>query len=95
MYGGEQVNMCFRYDSNIGKKLKQIGAPLVVRCSLNPNQVNTFIENPWGKIVVSSYHLSQNSEAYQIDQDGYLTVPVGPKKIIEIQTLSDQGILDN
>ncbi len=87
LYGGEQVSMCFDLDEPIGEKLNSIGAPLIVRCSLDPNVVQTFIECPWGKILVSAYHLAVNPEAYGIDQDGYQTVAVKSEDILDIRIL--------
>ncbi len=89
LYGGEQVSMCFELDDPIGLKLGKIGAPIVVRCSLNPNQVETFTEYPWGKILVSSFHKLINPNAYGIDQDGYQIIPVSSKDIIEIRILKN------
>lgn len=93
LYGGEQVSMCFELDEPIGLKLGAIGAPLVVRCSLDPNQVETFIENPWGKILISSFHALTNPDAYRIDQDGYQSVPVNPEDIVEVRVLANQSTL--
>ncbi|KAB0665079.1 hypothetical protein F6V25_10670 [Oryzomonas japonica] len=92
LYGGEQVSICFRRDCSIGSKLAYIGEPVMVCCSLNPNIVSTFIEYPWGKILVSSYHLSVNTGAYGIDQDGYQSVPVTPDNIVEIIQLSKENL---
>lgn len=91
LYGGEQVNMCFELDDPIGEKLGSIGVPLVVQCALDPNMVRTFIEYPWGKILVSAYHLMVNSEAYGIDQDGYQTDPVKFDDIIKIRVLTNRS----
>lgn len=91
LYGGEQVSMCFELDEPIGLKLGRIGVPLVVRCSLDPSQVQTFIENPWGKILVSSFHALTNPDAYRIDQDGYQSVPVKPDDIVEVRVLTNQS----
>jgi hypothetical protein len=91
LYGGEQVAMCFEFDDPIGIKLSEIGDPLIVRCALDPSNVDTFIEFPWGKILVSSYHLSINPEAYGIDQDGYQNIAVTPEKIIEVKALTSQS----
>ena len=92
LYGGEQISMCFRdNDCPIGKKLGQIGEPLLVRCSLDPKIVNTFTENPWGKILVSSFHVEVNSEAYRIDQDGYIKEPVSAQNIIGVNVLTDNS----
>lgn len=91
LYGGEQVSMCFELDEPLGLKLGAIGEPLVVRCSLDPNQVQTFIEHPWGKILVSSFHAIVNPDAYRIDQDGYQVIPVRPEDVVEVRVLTNQS----
>ena len=99
-YGGEQIPICFcqpplfiqggtNKECSICKKLSQIGEPLLVRCSLDPKIVKTYIDNPWGKILVSSFHVEVNSEAYRIDQDGSIKEPVSPQNIIEVKLLTD------
>lgn len=88
LYGGEQVSMGFELDEPIGLKLGAISAPLVVRCSLDPNQVETYIENPWGKILISSFHALTSPNTYRIDQDGHQSVPVKPEDIVEIRVLT-------
>lgn len=87
LYGGEQVSMCFELDEPLGLKFGTIGEPLVVRCSLDPNEVKTFVEYPWGKILVSSFHALINPNAYRIDQDGYQSIPVKPEDIVELRVL--------
>ncbi|MFD0707455.1 hypothetical protein [Photorhabdus akhurstii] len=94
LYGGEQVNMCFEPDEPLGLKFGAIGEPMVVRCSLDPNEVKTFIEYPWGKILVSSFHALINPDAYRIDQDGYQSIPVKPEDIVEIRVLKNQSCAD-
>ncbi|MBN2570480.1 MAG: hypothetical protein JXA68_00010 [Ignavibacteriales bacterium] len=80
-YGGEQIYFPIFQIPEIGKKLEKIGIPLILRCKLNPNVINTFIEYPWGKIAVSRYHRKVNPEAHQIDQDGYQYIGVHPEDI--------------
>lgn len=80
-FGGEQVHMPIQSFRCIGDKLKKMGRPLIIKCKLNPKVINTFIENPWGQIAVSSYHRLQNPNAATIDQDGYQTVNVPPENI--------------
>lgn len=80
-YGGEQVYFPLFELPNIGEKLKNIGIPMILKCTLNPNDIYTFIEYPWGKIAVSSYHRIKNPDAYVVDQDGYQKVGVNPKNI--------------
>ncbi|HDL7089150.1 TPA: hypothetical protein PXM39_000579 [Yersinia enterocolitica] len=89
--GGEQVSMCFEADELLGLKFGKIGEPMVVRCSLDPNQIKTFIEYPWGKILVSSFHALINPDAYRIDQDGYQSIPVKPEDIVELRVLKNQS----
>lgn len=88
MYGGEQVGMCFRRDYIIGRKLASIGEPLVVSCALTPSDVNTYIQDPWGQILVSAFHKQQNPEAYCIDQDGSQRAPVLPENVLCVEALT-------
>lgn len=88
LYGGEQVSMCFELDEPLGTKLGAIGQPLVVRCALDPKLITTFIEHPWGKILVSSFHAAINPNAFRIDQDGYQEVPVKPEDVIEVRVIT-------
>lgn len=80
-YGGEQVYFPIFDIPEIGRKLKSIGIPLVLKCILEPSKLVTFIENPWGKIITSSYHRGINPNAHIIDQDGYQRVNVKHRKI--------------
>jgi hypothetical protein len=82
MYGGEQIHMGIEFDTPIGAKLASIGEPLVVKCALDPHKVDTFIENPRGTILVSSFHLSVEPEAYRIDQDGKVMHSILPEDIV-------------
>ena len=75
-FGGEQIYFPIYGLPQFGEKLKQIGTPMILKCILNPNDINTFIEYPWGKITVSSYHRIKNPEAHVVDQDGYQKVNV-------------------
>jgi len=70
-YGGEQVYFPIHGLPTIGEKLREIGKPMILKCTLNPNEIHTYIENPWGKIVISSYNRIVNSNAETVDQDGY------------------------
>jgi len=82
MYGGEQIHMGIELDTPIGKKLASIGEPIIVKCALDPLKVRTYIEHPWGKILVSSFHLSVVPEAFRIDQDGKVSDSVSPKDLV-------------
>lgn len=75
-FGGEQIYMPIESLESIGAKIKNIGEPLILKCKLNPKEINTFYENPWGRIAVSTYHRMVNPEAHQDDQDGYQNVNV-------------------
>lgn len=82
MYGGEQIHMGIELGTPIGKKLASIGEPIIVKCALDPLKVRTFIENPWGKILVSSFHLSVEPNAFRIDQDGRVLDSVLPEDLV-------------
>jgi hypothetical protein len=82
-YGGEQIYFPLFKLPTIEKKLREIGKPMILKCCLNPNEINTYIENSWGKIIVSSYNRTINSNANVVDQDGYQKRGV-PKENIEI-----------
>jgi len=80
-FGGEQIYQPIYQIEGIKDKLRKIGTPLIVKCSVNPKDLNTFIQYPWGKIAVSTYHRTQNQNAHQTDQDGYQLSSVSPDKI--------------
>ena len=80
-FGGEQVYMPLQELTEIRDKVKCIGKSLILRCRLDPNKINTFFENPWGRIAVSTYHCKINPEALQNDQDGYQNIDVRPEDI--------------
>lgn len=85
MYGGEQIHMGIELGTPIGKKLGSIGEPLVVKCALDPQKVENLHEYQWGKILVSSFHLSVEPEAHRIDKDGKVTELILPKDLF-VQT---------
>lgn len=87
LFGGEQVSFCFEIDDPIGQKLAKIGQPIVVRCSLHPSHLTMYTKNPWGKILVSSFHALINPNAYRIDFDGFQTVPVSPLNVIDLRIM--------
>lgn len=86
-YGGEQVYFPLYRLPQIEEKLKKIGTPMILKCILNPNNIETFLgnpdlyKNPWGRIAVSSYNRFINSEARVEDQDGYQQTDVKPENI--------------
>ena len=53
-----------------------IGEPLILKCSLNPQNIETFYEYPRGRIAVSTFHSMHNPNAYRDDQDGCQFVDV-------------------
>ena len=77
-YGGEQIYFYLvngepsKVKQSIGLKLTRIGEPLIIKSILNPNKVNTFINQPWGKIAISTYHRKVNIYGSEVDQDGYI-----------------------
>lgn len=80
-FGGEQVYFPIYDFPGIKEKLAGIGTPLMLKCALNPNAINTYIVNPWGQIAVSAYHRTINKSAHIVDQDGYQCCPVPAKNI--------------
>jgi hypothetical protein len=84
-FGGEQVYMPIQELKEIGDKIKRIGKPLILKCKLDPNNINTFYKHPWGRIAVSTYHCQINKEAQQDDQDGYQKVDVAPQNVDVIE----------
>ena len=91
MCGGEQVTMCFDNDGYcaISEKLSKIGEPLIIKCSIDPAQVNVREDQPWGRVLLSSYHKHVNSLASRVDFDGFIRSPVSKNDIVEIITLTN------
>ncbi|WP_392566210.1 hypothetical protein RHO15_00990 [Utexia brackfieldae] len=83
--------MCFELDDPLGVKLGAIGEPMVIRCPLDPNKVKTYIEYPWGKILVSSFHALINPKANRIDQDRHQSVPAKPEHIVSLNVLKSES----
>lgn len=81
--GGEQVYWPLYRNQKLQAKIQTLGAPLILKCTLIPNNIKTYIEHPWGKIAMSSFHRTINTKAYQTDQDGNQKTPVSPE-LIEI-----------
>ena len=82
MYGGEQIHMGIEFDTPVGNKIASIGEPLIVKCALDPQKVRTFIAQPWGRILLSSFHLSVVPDAFRIDQDGRVLEPILPEDLV-------------
>jgi hypothetical protein len=80
-YGGEQVYNPIYEIEKISDKLQSIGTPMILKCILNPKDLYTYIQNPWGSIAVSSYHRFLNPNAYVIDQDAHQITQVSPDNI--------------
>lgn len=80
-FGGEQVYFPLQDFDKISDRIKEIGEPFILKCKLNPNEVQTFRDNSWGRIAVSTYHCRVNSSACQEDQDGYQEINVIPQNI--------------
>lgn len=92
--GGEQVFSPLYQLEKIKSKIQNLGVPLILKCVLNPDNIRTFIDYPWGKIAVSSYHRTINLHAHQTDQDGRQKVPVSPEyiEIMDINTFGNELI---
>ncbi len=81
-YGGEVINMPLCGDPELDAVLQTIGQPLIVECYLNPADLTTSSELPWGKVWLSSYHVSINPKACQHDVDAHHSKSVRPEQII-------------
>lgn len=80
-FGGEQIYMPLQEIDIIGDKIKNIGVPLILKCVLDPSNLHTFHEHPWGRIAISTYHFRINNDIIRDDQDGYQKVNVSPENI--------------
>jgi len=80
-YGGEQIYFCLESNPEISRKISKVGIPYIVKCILEPKNIHPFMMYPWGSIIVSSYHVRVNSEAMQVDMDGWQSVPVPPDQM--------------
>jgi hypothetical protein len=80
-YGGEQVYNPIYEIEGINDKLQCIGTPMILKCILNPKDLYTYIQNPWGSIAVASYHRLLNPNAFVIDQDAHQSTQVFPDNI--------------
>ncbi|WP_159478358.1 hypothetical protein [Chryseobacterium sp. 18068] len=80
-FGGEQIYMPLLSHDCLCKKIKTLGKPLILKCKLSPKNIETFIDEPWGKIAISSYNNMKNIDAHRTDQDGYQSVNVSPENI--------------
>lgn len=90
-FGGEQVYMPLQELKGIGNKLNALGKPLILKCKLTPSNLETFYEDAWGRIALSTYHCKVNKEAHQIDQDGYQYVGVKAEDIELIEYDADNA----
>lgn len=88
-YGGEQVYMPIQDLDGVSAKIKKIGEPLILKCLLDPQNIKTFYDHPWGQIAVSTFHCMVNSQAYRDDQDGFQFVDVKASDI-EIVYFNDE-----
>jgi hypothetical protein len=95
-YGGEVVYFPLIQDHEIEEILTTLGDPLLVECLLKPIYIETSHDIPWGKIWLSSYHISLNPDADQFDIDAYQKVAVRPDQIKSIENIgpnsSNQGM---
>ncbi|WP_031427294.1 hypothetical protein [Flavimarina sp. Hel_I_48] len=79
--GGEQVYRPLCRNKKLQAKIQNLGVPLILKCTLIPSNIKTYIEHPWGKIAMSSFHRKINTNAFQTDQDGNQRIPVLPDSI--------------
>jgi len=89
-YGGEQVYMPLKGFPSIAQKLQEIGTPLLIKATLNPNQLKLFDYDDIAKVAISSYHRLLRPDASRCDHDIYQNEPVLPNQI-EIIDLSNQS----
>lgn len=75
-YGGEQVYMPLKNFPSIAKKIQNIGSPLLIKATLNPNLLKLFDYEDIAKVAISSYHRLLRPDASQYDQDAYQREPV-------------------
>ena len=80
-YGGEQVYLPFIELPHIGEKLKNIGTPMILKCILNPSDIHTYTQYPWGKLTVSSYHKLKKPDACLLEPSAYQEIGVNPENI--------------
>jgi hypothetical protein len=85
-YGGEVVYMPLTNLGSISLKIRDIGQPLVVKCRLNPNQINGFWEYPIALVWLSAYHTKINPNARFYDQDIYSTTAIPLQDILSVET---------
>jgi hypothetical protein len=88
-YGCENIYMPLTESPDLEAILSTIGQPLVVECELNPANLKTFMDYPWGTIWLSTYHKSINPRADVADQDGKQFCPVPPEKIAALRNSED------
>jgi len=83
-FGGESIYMPLTEDDDVAAVLRTIGQPLIIEARLPGTKLHTFRETPWGRIWLSTYHVSVNKEAKQDDVDAYVLEPVPPDNIVSI-----------
>ena len=84
-FGGESIYFPLMEDDEIAAVLRTIGQPLIVEATLPATKLTTtFAEIPWGRIWLSTYHVSVNNEARPHDVDAYVMEPVPRNNIVSI-----------
>lgn len=86
-YGGEQIYFPLIDLESVMVKLRLIGMPMLVSCAVNTADIKTYTISPWGKIIFSTYHNLLNPQAMLTDVDAYVTKPISPKNIIQIESI--------
>jgi hypothetical protein len=83
-FGGEAIYMPLVEISNIGEKLRSLGAPVVVETSLDPQELRTFSEFPLATNSLSLYHRTINPDACIHAREGYLKRDVSRDEIVRV-----------
>ena len=86
-FGGESIYMPLTEDDEVAAVLRAIGQPLIVKAKLPGTKLHTFSEIPWGRVWLSTYHVSVNKEAQQHDVDAYVLEPVPRDQIVSIDVV--------
>ncbi|MGB3465746.1 MAG: hypothetical protein WBA74_10765 [Cyclobacteriaceae bacterium] len=88
-YGGEQIYTPLSDIAGVEEILKGIGDPIVVKCSLKPDDINIDNELPFGMLLCSAYHQSVNSAAIKLHWQGCQKKSVPPDRIKDVFSLTD------
>jgi len=90
-FGGEVVFMPVARSPRIAKVLGSLGESLVVVCHLDASKAHTFMDSPWGRVLVSTYHRKINRRAHRLDLDIFQECSLEPSRILRIHRAPDLG----